>query len=130
MLVASPELHLPIGQPVKVLLRSKDVLHDFTVPQFRVKMDLVPGMVTYMWLTPTKPGDYEILCEELCGIAHFAMRGRVVVDEPATFNDLARRACRPSARPAHAAGDAAAGAGAVRGVRRLPRRRRARAIRR
>ena len=52
----SPELHLPIDQPVKVLLRSKDVLHNFTVAEFRVKMDLVPGMVTYMWLTPTRTG--------------------------------------------------------------------------
>ncbi len=81
VLVPGPELHLPLDKPVKVLLRSKDVLHDFTVPQFRVKMDLVPGMITYLWLTPTKAGEYEILCEELCGMGHFAMRGRVVVDE-------------------------------------------------
>jgi len=79
VLIARPELKLPIDQPVKVLLRSKDVLHNFTVPQFRVKMDLVPGMISYLWLTPTKTGEYEILCEELCGLAHFAMRGRVVV---------------------------------------------------
>ena len=79
VLVSSPELHLPLGKPVKLLLRSKDVLHNFTVTQFRVKMDLVPGMITHLWLTPTVPGSYEILCEELCGVAHFAMRGRVVV---------------------------------------------------
>jgi cytochrome c oxidase subunit 2 len=85
VLVSNPELHLPIDQPVKVLLRSKDVLHDFTVPQFRVKMDLVPGMVTYLWFTPTKTGEYDILCEELCGIAHYAMRGRVTVDDESTF---------------------------------------------
>jgi cytochrome c oxidase subunit 2 len=85
-LVASPELHLPLGQPVKLLLRSKDVLHNFTVTQFRVKMDLVPGMVTHMWLTPTEPGEYEILCEELCGIGHFAMRGRVVVTPRADYD--------------------------------------------
>ena len=81
VLIAGPELHLPLDRPVKVLLRSKDVLHDFTVPQFRVKMDLVPGMVTYLWLTPTRTGAFEILCEELCGLGHFAMRGRVVVDD-------------------------------------------------
>ncbi|MEX1994417.1 MAG: c-type cytochrome [Steroidobacteraceae bacterium] len=85
-LVASPELHLPVDQPVKVLLRSKDVLHNFTVTQFRVKMDLVPGMITYLWLTPTVPGDYEILCEELCGVGHFAMRGRVVVKPREEFD--------------------------------------------
>ena len=81
VLVSDPELHLPLGRPVKLLLRSKDVLHDFAVAQFRVKMDMVPGTVTYLWFTPTKKGEYEILCEELCGIAHFAMRGRVVVDD-------------------------------------------------
>ena len=86
VLVASAELHLPVDQPVKVLLRSKDVLHNFTVTQFRVKMDLVPGMITYLWLTPTKPGKYEILCEELCGVGHFAMRGRVVVTARDEFN--------------------------------------------
>jgi cytochrome c oxidase subunit 2 len=86
VLVASPELRLPVDQPVKVLLRSKDVLHNFTVTQFRVKMDLVPGMVTYLWLTPTVPGEYEILCEELCGVGHFAMRGRVVVTPREEFD--------------------------------------------
>ena len=86
VLVASPELRLPVDQPVKVLLRSKDVLHNFTVTQFRVKMDLVPGMVTYMWLTPTVPGEYEILCEELCGLGHFAMRGRVIVTPREEFD--------------------------------------------
>jgi cytochrome c oxidase subunit 2 len=91
VLVSNPELHLPIGHPVKVLLRSKDVLHDFTVPQFRVKMDMVPGMVTYLWFTPTKTGEYEILCEELCGIAHYAMRGRVTIDDESAFKSWLAR---------------------------------------
>jgi cytochrome c oxidase subunit 2 len=86
VLIASNELHLPLDRPVKVLLRSKDVLHNFAVPQFRVKMDLVPGMVTYVWFTPTKIGKYDVLCMELCGIAHYAMRGYVVVDEQADFD--------------------------------------------
>ena len=81
ILVSSQELHLPVNKPVKVLLRSKDVNHQFAVAQFRVKMDMVPGMVTYFWLTPTRTGRYDVLCEQLCGLAHFAMRGRVVVDE-------------------------------------------------
>ena len=55
VLVSNPDLHLPINRPVTVLLRSKDVLHNFAVAQFRVKMDLVPGMVTYLWFTPTNP---------------------------------------------------------------------------
>jgi cytochrome c oxidase subunit 2 len=86
VLVYNPEVHLPVNVPVKVNLRSKDVLHDFAVAQFRVKMDLVPGMVTYLWFEPTVIGSYEVLCEELCGIAHHTMRGSVVVDEQADFD--------------------------------------------
>jgi len=85
LLVKSNELHLLIDQPVKVLLRSKDVLHNFAVPQFRVKMDLVPGAVTFVWFTPTKLGRYELLCEELCGIAHFTMRGFIKVDSDSDY---------------------------------------------
>lgn len=85
IIIAGPILHLPVDQPTRTLLRSTDVLHNFTVPQFRVKMDLVPGLVTYQWFTPTVPGTYEILCEELCGTGHFAMRGKVVVEEPAAY---------------------------------------------
>ena len=93
VLVSSNELHLPLDRPVKVLLRSKDVLHDFAVPQFRVKMDLVPGMVTYVWFTPTRTGKFDILCMELCGIAHYTMRGYVVVDEQDDFDNwLAQQA--------------------------------------
>ena len=85
LLIKSNELHLLIDQPVKVLLRSKDVLHNFAVPQFRVKMDLVPGAVTFVWFTPTKLGRYEMLCEELCGIAHFTMRGYIKVDSVSDY---------------------------------------------
>jgi cytochrome c oxidase subunit 2 len=85
ILVESQVLHLPVGKPVKFLLRSVDVLHDFTVPQFRVKMDLVPGMVTHSWLTPGRTGTFDLLCENLCGLAHFAMRGKVVVEDEAAF---------------------------------------------
>ena len=87
VLIANGELHLPLDTPYKFVLRSKDVLHNFTVPQFRVKMDLIPGMTPYVWLTPTRTGRFDILCEELCGIGHFAMRGAVVVDEQAAFDD-------------------------------------------
>jgi cytochrome c oxidase subunit 2 len=86
ILVESPMVHIPINQPLKVNLRSKDVLHDFAVAQFRVKMDLVPGLVSYLWFTPTKLGRYEVLCEELCGIGHHTMRGWVVVDEQEDFD--------------------------------------------
>ncbi|MFM1895652.1 MAG: hypothetical protein RLZZ385_726 [Pseudomonadota bacterium] len=85
VIVNGPEARLPVGQPVKALLRSNDVLHNYTIPQFRVKMDLVPGLISYLWLTPTVVGRYDILCEELCGIGHHIMRGNVVVQEPADF---------------------------------------------
>jgi cytochrome c oxidase subunit 2 len=85
VLVASPEVHLPLGKPVKVLLRAKDVLHNFAVPQFRAKMDLVPGLVTYIWFTPTRVGKFDLLCNELCGVGHFVMRGKVVVEEEPAF---------------------------------------------
>ena len=79
-IVLAPEMHLPIDKPVKALLRSNDVLHNYTVAQFRVKMDLVPGLVSYLWFEPNRIGRYDILCEELCGIGHFIMRGAVVID--------------------------------------------------
>ena len=87
VLIGSSIMHLPIDQPVKMLLRSKDVLHNFTVAQFRVKMDLVPGIVTYMWFTPTREGQFDVLCEELCGMAHHTMRGRVVVQSQEEFDN-------------------------------------------
>jgi cytochrome c oxidase subunit 2 len=86
ILINTNELHLPIDRPVKVNLRSKDVLHDFAVSEFRVKMDLVPGLVSYLWFTPTRTGKFDILCMELCGIAHYAMRGYVVIDQQVDFD--------------------------------------------
>jgi cytochrome c oxidase subunit II len=80
VIVADPELHLPLGKSVKVILRSIDVVHDFYVPEIRAKMDLVPGMVTYFWFTPTKVGTYELLCAGLCGVGHPTMRGKLVVE--------------------------------------------------
>ncbi|MFQ6004635.1 MAG: c-type cytochrome [Woeseia sp.] len=85
VLVDDAVVHIPVGHPVQFWLRSKDVLHNFTVAQFRVKMDAVPGLESHMWLEPTLVGEYEVLCEELCGVAHYAMRGRVVVDEPEDY---------------------------------------------
>ncbi|MBB4189144.1 cytochrome c oxidase subunit II [Sinorhizobium terangae] len=85
LIIEGGELHVPVGKPVKVLLRSVDVLHDFYVPEFRAKMDMVPGMVTYFWFTPTRTGTFEILCAELCGVGHPQMRGTVVVDTEADY---------------------------------------------
>lgn len=79
VVIEGGELLLPIDRPVRFLLRSIDVLHDFYVPEFRAKMDMIPGSVTYFWMTPTKTGTYEILCAELCGVGHSYMRGVVTV---------------------------------------------------
>jgi cytochrome c oxidase subunit 2 len=85
VVIDAEDLHLPIDRPVKVLLRSIDVLHDFYVPEFRSKMDMIPGSVTYFWFTPTRIGSFEALCAELCGIGHSIMRGRVVVQTEAEY---------------------------------------------
>ncbi|MBU2192452.1 MAG: cytochrome c oxidase subunit II [Alphaproteobacteria bacterium] len=80
VVVEAADLHLPVGKPVKMLLRSIDVLHDFYVPEFRAKMDMIPGSVTYFWFTPTRTGTFQVLCAELCGQGHAYMRGGVMVD--------------------------------------------------
>jgi cytochrome c oxidase subunit 2 len=85
VLIDSSEVHLPLNKPVKVILRSKDVLHDFYVPPFRARMNMVPGMVTTFWFTPTQVGRFEVLCAQLCGIGHANMRGYVVVEDEASF---------------------------------------------
>jgi|TARA_Y100001970_G_scaffold65369_1_gene83599 cytochrome c oxidase subunit 2 len=81
ILIESSELHLEKNRPVKILLRSIDVLHNFYVPQFRAKMDAVPGVITYYWFEPNKNGEYEVLCAEYCGVGHYAMRASVVVQD-------------------------------------------------
>ena len=91
-------INLENNKPVKILLRSVDVLHNWYVPQFRAKMDAVPGIVTYYWFEPNKTGKYEVLCAEYCGVGHYGMRGGVIVQnnqeyqnwiqEQETFSDL------------------------------------------
>jgi len=85
LVVEGGEIHVPLGQPVKVLLRAIDVLHDFYVPEFRAKMDIIPGMITYFWFTPTRTGTFDVLCAELCGVGHHIMRGKVMVDSEADY---------------------------------------------
>ena len=80
ILVLGGDLHLPVNKPAKLLLRSIDVIHDFYVPEFRAKMDLMPGIETFFWITPTRTGSFEILCAGFCGVGHPFMRGNVVVD--------------------------------------------------
>ena len=87
ILVMDADLHLKINQSVKVELRSLDVLHNFYVPQFRAKMDTLPGIISYYWFIPEKKGEFEILCAEYCGTGHYAMRGKVIVDEEQDYSN-------------------------------------------
>lgn len=73
------ELHIPVGRPVKLTMTSQDVIHDFFVPAFRVKKDVVPGRYTTVWFEATTPGEYHLFCSQYCGTQHSGMIGRIVV---------------------------------------------------
>jgi cytochrome c oxidase subunit II len=79
------ELHIPVGRNVKLVMASEDVVHDFFVPAFRVKMDVVPGRYTTLWFRATKPGRYHFFCSQYCGTNHALMGGWVTVMEPADY---------------------------------------------
>lgn len=85
VLVSGNEVHLPKDRPVQVLMRSNDVLHDFFVPPFRARMNIVPGQVSSFWFTPTVNGRYESMCAQLCGVGHPNMRGFVVVESDEAY---------------------------------------------
>ena len=86
IMVQSDYINSENDRPVKILLRSVDVLHNWYVPQFRSKMDAVPGIVTFYWFEPNKVGEYEVLCAEYCGVGHYAMRGGVEVQTTENYN--------------------------------------------
>lgn len=79
------ELHIPVGQAVKLRMISEDVIHSFYIPAFRVKQDVLPGRYTTMWFEATRPGTYHLFCAEYCGTEHSRMVGKVVVMEPAEY---------------------------------------------
>jgi cytochrome c oxidase subunit II len=81
------ELHVPIGQPVRLTLASEDVIHSFFIPAFRVKHDVVPGRLNTLWFNATKAGRYHIFCAEYCGTEHSGMIGWVNVMEPAEYEN-------------------------------------------
>ena len=83
---AGAEMHLPYGKPVKILVASGDVIHQFWVPEFRLKIAAVPGMVTQLNLTPTRAGTFDISCSEYCGVNHSLMQAKLVVDSPQEFD--------------------------------------------
>ena len=96
-IVETSELHIPVNHPVKLIIHSRDVIHDVGLSQFRMKMDAVPGIPTTLWFTPQftteemkkKTGNpdfvYEISCDQMCGPGHFGMRGVIVVDNEADY---------------------------------------------
>jgi cytochrome c oxidase subunit 2 len=84
-LTAVNEMHLPVNKPCIVDVMSKDVIHDFCIPNMRVAQDAIPGAIIPMWFVPVKTGTYEIVCAQLCGNQHSAMRGTLVVDSEADY---------------------------------------------
>jgi len=81
------ELHIPVGRKIKLTMTTEDVLHDFFVPAFRTKADVVPGRYTYLWFEATKPGKYHLFCAEYCGLNHSGMGGYVYVMEQRDFDN-------------------------------------------
>ena len=79
------EIHLPINRPVVIQLSSKDVIHSFGVPAMRVKQDVIPGLFTPVWFTPTRLGRYDVQCSQLCGLGHYRMHGIIVVESEAEY---------------------------------------------
>jgi cytochrome c oxidase subunit 2 len=118
------EMHVVVGKPVKLVIGSRDVIHDVGLPHFRMKMDAVPGITTTLWFTPTITSDsmklitknpnfvYEIACDQLCGKGHYAMRGTIIVETQAQYDKwMASQSsyyatANPAAAPAAPAADA------------------------
>jgi cytochrome c oxidase subunit 2 len=102
------QLHFPVGKKVVVTLHSKDVIHSFFLPEFRVKQDAVPGMTTKVWFDSARVGNWEIACAELCGLGHYRMKGFLTADAPEDFEKwLAEQAASGAPAPAPAAAAAA-----------------------
>lgn len=84
-LTALGELHVPINRDVVIDLSSKDVIHNFALPGMRMAQDAIPGQIIPMWFKPIKTGNYEVVCGQLCGLGHYAMKGMLVVDTPEDY---------------------------------------------
>ncbi len=80
------ELRVPAGTPILVRMTSRDVVHSFFLPDFKVKEDLMPGRVTYLWFYPKEPGEHLITCAEYCGVIHSSMRGTIIAMPKDEFN--------------------------------------------
>ena len=84
-IITTGELHVPIDRPVIAELSSKDVIHDFFLPDMRIAGDAIPGSLIPIWFTPVKTGTYEVVCAQLCGLGHYGMKGTLVVDTPQDY---------------------------------------------
>ena len=113
-------LHVPVGQPVKLTMTSEDVIHSFYVPAFRTKADVIPGRYSTVWFEPTAVGSYHLFCAEYCGTEHSRMIGQVTVMDPVDYQswlatgnpspvEVAAGAAAGAAAPAAAGGASAAG---------------------
>ena len=91
----SGELHVPVDQKVSMKMESKDVIHAFWVPEFRIKQDIIPGQPTILNFTPTKVGKYPIICAELCGPYHGGMRASIIVEEESDYNEWFNKNKKP-----------------------------------
>jgi cytochrome c oxidase subunit 2 len=89
--VTSDQLYLPKDRPVAFDIQTKDVLHSFWVPSFRLKQDAVPGLTTHIRLTPSRLGKYDVVCAELCGLGHATMRQYAHVIEPSGFDTWVKK---------------------------------------
>jgi cytochrome c oxidase subunit 2 len=91
------ELHIPVATPIYLKLRSKDVVHSFYLPNFRTKIDAVPGNTTRLWFEAREPGDFEIACAQHCGVSHYKMRAQLSATSAEDFNRWLARAAADSA---------------------------------
>ena len=101
--ITTTEMHLPVDRQARLKLRSTDVIHSFWVPEFRIKKDVMPDRVTETFITPIEEGVYPIVCAELCGAAHAAMRSQVIVESDSNFRQWVESQGAAVARAAEAA---------------------------
>jgi cytochrome c oxidase subunit II len=97
--IETGELHVPLGQPILLKMKSNDVIHGFWVPEFRIKQDVIPGRTTTVRFTPTRTGQYVLNCTQLCGTSHGVMRADVFVDKPEDYQKWLKSQAALPAQP-------------------------------
>ncbi len=93
------QLHIPVDTPVIVDLSSKDVIHSFSLPVMRVKQDVIPGQMIPVWFEAKSTGNFEIACAQLCGLAHYRMRGFLIVESKEDFAKWLNEQAAEKAKP-------------------------------